>query len=85
MTNHAHISEDVLHILARHAPLVTITESMTLVRDLSLDSIHRMSIACDVEDTFAVLLSDDVVDALTDVCSLIDAVCAAVAAKKETA
>lgn len=85
MTNRAHLAEDVIHILSRHAPLVTITEGMTLVRDLSLDSIDRMSIACDIEDTFEVLLHDDVVDALTDVRSLVDAVEAAVATKKEPA
>lgn len=85
MTNRAHIAEDIGLILARHAPLASITEQSQLQHDLAFDSIDRMSIACEVEDTFGVLLSDDVVDGLTDVASLIDAVCAAVEARKKEA
>lgn len=86
MTNRAHIAEDVTLLLARYCPLATVTEDRHLRDDLAIDQLDLMSIACDVEDTFAVLLSDDVADDLTTVASLIDAICAAVEAmKKEVA
>lgn len=85
MTNRAHIAEDVILLLARYCPLATVAEGSHLRDDLAIDQLDLMSIACDVEDTFHVLLSDDVVDGLTDVASLIDAICAAVEAKKKEA
>ena len=73
----ADIADRLTRIIRRQTgPIQAFSVTSRLREDLALDSIHMMSIACEVEEEFDVVLSDDAIDGASTVQSLVDAVAA---------
>lgn len=69
------IADRVERIVRRQTgPIATISVTSRLHEDLAMDGIHLMSIACEIEEEFDVVLSDGAIDGVVTVQSLIEAV-----------
>lgn len=65
------------------APPFSVTTN--LCEEMGFDNIDRMTLACEIEEEFNVLLSDDVVDTVATVQDVIDAVALAIGEKEQEA
>lgn len=61
------------------------TATTKLCEEMAFDNIDRMTLACEIEEEFDVLLSDDVVDNVSTVQDVIDAVAMAIGEKEQEA
>ncbi len=77
------IADRITKMIIEHGgptlPAFSVTSRLS--EDMGIDAIDRMTLACTIEETFDVMISDDAVDAAATVQDLIDAVALAVGEK----